>query len=603
MKNILKITLIHLLFLSLQVVKAQNSSLVSVGANGRLVYTPDAKGNVVPDFSAVGYMNSEAPIPTVGVVLTINPVVGDNLANIQNAINQVAQMPLDANGFRGAILFTAGTYNISDTVTISASGIVLRGVGFNGSGTNFIATKTSQHILFDFIGASGTAYNSSNSTRKAITDSYVPIGAKQITVASGHSFAIGDKVFVHRIPNAAWINLLGMNLLSTIDPAATNWTASGYDMDSERKITNINGNVITLDAPIMDVIDPLYSTGELVKFTDSRIQKCGIENMKITSIYASSTDENHGWEAVSFDKIYNSWARNLDVYYFGYSAVHINSDASFITVDSCKMLDAKSIIDGGRRYSFVIDGQRSLVQNCTTRNGRHDYVNGSRTCGPNVFYNSTATIQHSDIGPHHRWATGILFDNLTGNGNMNVQNRLVMGSGHGWAGGQIMFWNCNASRMVIQDPPGDEINWAIGCICPDITGNGDATTEPLGVIQSQGTRISAIPSLFIAQLNDRLATLSNNQFDLINTENSLFIAPNPARSQIKIHSNQPFNSISKISIFNVNGQIVKKQTDIVDYSDDKLTFNLDASDLNDGIYFAEIISDTNSKTIKFILKK
>ena len=61
--------------------------------------------------------------------------------------------------------------------------------------------------------------------------------------------------------------------------------------------------------------------------------------------------------------------------------------------------------------------------------------------------------------------------------------------------------------------------------------------------------------------------------------------------------------ISKISIFNVNGQIVKKQTDIVDYSDDKLTFNLDASDLNDGIYFAEIISDTNSKTIKFILKK
>jgi len=566
---------------------AQNSSLVSVGANGRLVYTADAKGNVIPDFSAVGYMNSEAPIPTVGVVLTINPVVGDNLTNIQNAINQVAAMPLDANGFRGAILFTAGTYNISDTVTISASGIVLRGVGFNGSGTNFIATKTSQHILFDFIGASGTAYNSSNSTRKAITDSYVPIGKKQITVASGHSFAIGDKVFVHRIPNTAWINLLGMNLLSTIDPAATDWTASGYDMDSERKITNINGNVITLDAPIMDVIDPLYSTGELVKFTDSRINNCGIENMRISSTYTSSTDENHGWEAVSFENIYNSWARNLDVYYFGYSAVHINSDASFITVDSCKMLDAKSIIDGGRRYSFVIDGQRSLVQNCTTRNGRHDYVNGSRTCGPNVFYNSTATIQHSDIGPHHRWATGILFDNLTGDGRMNVQNRLVMGSGHGWAGGQIMFWNCNATRMVIQDT----------------TGNGDATTEPIGVIQSQGIRISAIPSLFIAQLNDRLVTLSSNQFDLINAERLLFIAPNPVKHQIIINSNKPFNSSSKISIFNVNGQIVKKQTDIVDYSDDKLSFKLEVSDLNDGIYFAEIINDMNFKTITFILKK
>lgn len=582
---------------------AQSSSLVSVGTNGRLVYTADIKGNSVPDFSAVGYMNGETFIPTVGVVLTINPIIGDNLANVQNAINQVAAMPLDVNGFRGAILFNAGTYNMSDTVTINASGIVLRGAGFNGIGTNFIATKTAQHTLFTFLGASGTPYNSSSTTRKVITNSYVPIGAKQITVASGHTYAIGDKVFVHRIPNDAWINLLGMNLLSTIDPAATDWTAGAYDMNSERKIMNINGNVISLDAPIMDIIDPMYSTGELVKFTDNRIQKCGIENMRISSIYASSTDENHGWEAVSFDNIYNGWAKNLEVYYFGYSAVHINSVASFITVDNCKMLDAKSIIDGGRRYSFNVDGQRSLVQNCTTRNGRHDYVNGSRTCGPNVFYNSTATIQNSDIGPHHRWATGILFDNLTGNGSMDVQNRLVMGSGHGWSGGQIMFWSCNAAKMIIQDPPGDAINWAIGCISPNITGIGDAKTEPIGVIQSQGTSIAAIPSLYMAQLNDRLATLSNNQNDFISNENAFFIAPNPAKSQITIHSNHPFNSDSKISIFTINGQIVKHQTDIATFSEDKLSFNFDVSELSDGIYFAEIINDTILKSIKFIIKK
>ena len=582
---------------------AQTSSLVSMGSNGRLVYTADIKGNTVPDFSAVGYMNSEVPIPTVGIVLTVNPVAGDNLANVQNAINQVAAMPLDANGFRGAILFNAGTYNISDTVTITASGIVLRGVGYNGSGTNFIATKTSQYTLFTFAGASGTAYNSLSSTRKAITDLYVPIGTKQITVASGHSFAIGDKVFVRRIPNDAWISLLGMNLLSTIDPLAVNWTASAYDMDSERKIMNINGNGITLDAPIMDIIDPVYSTGELVKFTDNRIQKCGIENMRISSIYASPTDENHGWEAVSFDNIYNGWAKNLEAYYFGYSAVHINSKASFITVDSCKMLDAKSIIDGGRRYSFNVDGQRSLVQNCTTRNGRHDYVNGSRTCGPNVFYNSTATIQNSDIGPHHRWATGILFDNLTGNGSMDVQNRLVMGSGHGWSGGQIMFWNCNAVKMIIQDPPGDAINWAIGCISPNITGVGDATTEPIGVIQSQGTSIAAIPSLYMAQLNDRLAFLLNTQPNFISDNNLFVIVPNPAKSQITIHLNQPFISNSTISIFNVNGQIVKKQMEIADYSDDKLSFNLDVSNLSDGNYYAEIKNDTKSKFLKFIIKK
>ncbi|MCX6171527.1 MAG: T9SS type A sorting domain-containing protein [Flavobacterium sp.] len=589
---------------------AQTSSLVSVGNNGRLVYTADAKGNVIPDFSAVGYMNSEVPIPTVGVVKTVYAVSGDNSANVQSAIDYVSTLPLNSDGFRGAILFKSGTYEINTAITINTSGIVLRGEGFEGNGTNFKFTRSiindtpnSQDNLFNFVGTSGTFYNSSNSTRKAITDSYVPIGAKKITVASGHSFAVGDKVFVHRIPNAAWISKLGMDLLTTIDPNAVNWTPSAYDMDSERKIMAISGNIITLDAPIMDVIDPQYSSGELVKFTDNRIQNCGIENMRISSIYASPTDENHGWEAVSFDNIYNSWAKKLEVYYFGYSAVHINSHASFITVDSCKMLDAISIIDGGRRYSFNVDGQRCLVQNCTTRDGRHDYVNGSRTCGPNVFYNNTSTLQNSDIGPHHRWSTGILFDNLTGDGRMDVQNRLDMGSGHGWAGGQIMFWNCNATRMVIQDPPGDEINWAIGCICLDITGNGDATTEPIGLIQSQGTHIEAISSLFIAQLNDRITTLSSNQFDLLDTENQIFITPNPASSQITIHSNQPFNSSSKISIFNVNGQIVKKQTDIVDYSDDKLAFNIDVSDLNEGIYFAEIVKEANSKTIKFILKK
>jgi hypothetical protein len=601
--NYFLVSLLILLFEVQATSYAQTSTLVSVGTNGHLVYTADAKGNIVPDFSAVGYKNSEAPIPTVGVVLTINPVAGDNLANVQNAINQVAAMPLDANGFRGTILFTAGTYDISDTVIIPASGIVLRGVGFDGNGTNFIGTKTSQFTLFSFLGASGTAYVSGSSTRKALTDLYVPIGKKQITVASGHTFAVGDKVFVHRIPNAAWISLLGMDLLSAIDPAAVDWTASAYDMNSERKIMAISGNVITLDAPIMDIIDPVYSTGELVKFTDNRIQNCGIENMRISSNYTSSIDENHGWEAVAFENIYNSWAKNLEVYYFGYSAVHINSHASFITVDSCKMLDAKSTIDGGRRYSFNVDGQRCLVQNCVTKDGRHDYVNGSRTCGPNVFYNSTSTLQNSDIGPHHRWSTGILFDNLTGDGRMDVQNRLDMGSGHGWAGGQTMFWNCKAERMVIQDPPGDEINWSIGCISPVITGIGDATTEPIGVVQSQGTHIAAIPSLFIAQLNDRLSTLYNNQYDYISSENSIFIVPNPAKSQITFHSNQIFKPKSKISIFNINGQFVKKQIEIVNYSDDKSSFNFDISDLNDGVYFAEIINDINSKTIKFIVKK
>ena len=554
------------LLLGLTSIKAQTTTLVSIGSNGKLVYTADAKGNTLPDFSGVGYMNSEAPLPSVEVVLTVNPVPGDNYDNVQNAINSVAAMPLNANGFRGAILFTAGLYNISNTINISASGIVLRGVGFNGSGTNFYATKTAQHTLFAFAGMAGTSTVSS--TKKAITDKYVPFGTNHLTVASGHTFLVGDRVFVHRIPNAAWINLLGMDSLTLSDPKVTNWTASAYDMYSDRIVKGVNGNIITLDAPIMDIIDAQYATGELIKYNSARIEKCGIENMRISSYYASAIDENHGWDAISFDKIINSWARNIEVYYFGYSAVNILDNAAWITVDSCKMLDAKSTVDGGRRYSFNINGQRSLIKNCFTRDGRHDYVNGSRTCGPNVFYNCSATAQNNDIGPHHRWSTGILFDNIVGNGRQDVQNRTTSGSGHGWSGAQIMYWNCTASRMVIQNPRGDVCNWAIGAICPDITKNGDMTNnEKLGIIESAGTKIAAIPSLFLKQLSDRLNTafpvlLTN--FEATKMDQSVYLSWKTVseNNNSLFIVEQSLNGIDFIKVGQVNGNGTANQTSI-----------------------------------------
>ncbi len=538
--------------LNFKFVFSQTSSLVSKGTDGKLIYTSDSKGNKIPDFSGVGYMNSESPIPSIPIVRTVYPVSGNNLLNIQNAINEVAALPLDANGFRGAILFKAGKYLISDTIKITASGIVLRGEGADSStGTHFVGTKPSQFSLFYFSGNGGINY--STSSRKAILDAYVPIGTKQITVAAGHTFLSGDKVLVHRIPKDSWVRLLNMDSLNFLDSTSVSWVASAYDLYSERKVTAINGNIISLDAPIMDLIDTAYATGELMRYTSSRIEKCGIENMCISSTYTSETDENHGWEAVTFNKIINSWAKNLQVYYFGYAAVHVLSTAAWITIDSCKMYDPKSTVDGGRRYSFNVDGQRTLVQNCVTRNGRHDYVNGSRTCGPVVFYNCSSTLQLNDIGPHHRWSTGILYDNIVGDGRMDVQNRLNAGTGHGWAGAQIMFWNCNGNRMVIQDPQGDHRNWAIGCQFTEITNVGDQTTEPFGIVESKGIHITAIPSLFKQQLTERIEPLKQNQtisFNSIPTKtygNSDFIITATASSTLPVIITSGDTAIATVS--------------------------------------------------------
>jgi hypothetical protein len=570
-------------------VNAQTSTLVALGVDGKLVYTPDAKGNKVPDFSGVGYSNSEKPIPLIAVVKTVSAVTGDNLANVQSAIDEVARLTPDANGFRGAILFKKGVFQISNTLNITTSGIVLRGEGTDDNGTRFIATKPAQHTLFNFEGTTGTAVSSS--TIKAISNTYLPVGAKQVDVAAGHNFTVGNAVFLHRIPNQAWINLLQMDKLSTLtgaDANTVNWVPSAYDIYYERKVMAVNGNNITLDAPVMDMVDPTYATAELMKFNDYRIEKCGIEDMRILSIYASETDENHGWEAVSFENIKNAWAKNLEVYFFGYAAVHINSKASFITVDGCKMYDGKSSVDGGRRYSFNVDGQRSLVQNCATRSGRHDYVNGSRTAGPNVFYNSTSVQQLSDIGPHHRWATGILFDQIIGDGRVDIQNRTVSGTGHGWAGGQIMFWNCKGNRMVLQDPPGDHVNWAIG-FTGTITNVGDMTTEPLGIKESNGIAISSIPSLFKAQLNERIAiTTSLNQDKLVQEEIHLLLRENIIVGTVHIINTK--NDVITYIFINTVGQKVLQRTGRGDQA-------INVQNLAKGMYY---IRTSIGQTLKFL---
>ncbi|MFZ4455945.1 MAG: T9SS type A sorting domain-containing protein [Bacteroidales bacterium] len=574
---------------------SQTTTLVSIDANGKLTYKPDSKGTIIPDFSGVGYKNSESPIPHISVVKTVTAVAGDNVANVQAAINEVAALPL-SNGIRGAILFKAGTYELSSTIDVSATGIVLRGEGQN---TIFKSTGTVQYDLIHINGATGKT--DITSTQKQVTDAFVPVGTKTVTVQSGHSFVVGDWVHFRREPNDAWIHMLGMDTLSHIDPLATDWTASSYKISSERKITNVQGNTLTFDAPVMDIIDPMYANAFVVKFTSTRISNCAVENIKLASTYTSATDELHGWNAILMSNVENCWVKKVMAYSFGYSCVNVGDGCAFVTVDSCSMIDGISQITGGRRYSFNLDGQRCLVQNCTTRNGRHDYVDGSRTPGPNVFYKSTATLEHADIGPHHRWSTGILIDNVTTDGQIRVQDRADSGSGHGWSGAQIMFWNCASPDFVVQDPPSYHCNWAIGCVGP-ITNVGQWQTNPLGIVESKGTKIVAIPSLFKAQLAERLKNLSTAVEVPLKSNFDIQAILNKTSQQLQVKVSMLQISKIQLTLCDLSGRLVKtlisdrlKELGTTDYA-----FN--TSNLKSGVYFLRLTSQNLQKSLKLIIQ-
>jgi hypothetical protein len=140
--------------------------------------------------------------------------------------------------------------------------------------------------------------------------------------------------------------------------------------------------------------------------------------------------------------------------------------------------------------------------NNETENGRHDFVTGGRVAGPNVFLRSKATKTHSDSGPHMRWATGTLYDNVSA-GDLNVQDRGDMGSGHGWSGAQQVFWNSRAGNMICEKPPTAQ-NYSFGFIGNKKSGEFGSARASCHY-QSQGKRME-IDSLYEHQKEERKRT-------------------------------------------------------------------------------------------------
>ncbi|MDB5271402.1 MAG: hypothetical protein JWP58_4442 [Hymenobacter sp.] len=530
------------------------SALIRISVQGRLQYVPDSRGNTVPDFSAVGYRSGDVAIPTVPVAVTLAPVAGDNRARIQAAIAQVSALPLNASGFRGAVLLTAGTYAVSGPLVVSASGVVLRGQGAGTAGTKLVATLRQQHTLVAFTGAGRASAQSS--TGKLITNAYLPIGARTCTVASGHTFAVGDLVVLRRTPNQAWINLLGMDTLYAEDSTCVDWTPGSYTIDFKRKVTAVSGNTITLDAPVVDPIDPTYATGTLLKYTwTGKIENVGIESLRLDSEYSSPTDEQHGWDGVDFENAQNGWVRDVEVYHFGFAAVRVLTSSAFISVLNSKCFDAIALTMGERKYSFCIEGQRNLVMDCFTRLGRHDFMTGARVAGPNAFVRCTATQQLNIAGPHGRWATGTLYDNLVGDGPLNLENRRTSGTGHGWAGAQNMLWNCTAATATVQSPPG-HINWSVGTRAI-VSGVGIFFTGQ-GYVESTGTFV-APQSLYDRQLCERLggaacATATANR--AAGPEEQVIVYPNPHSRNVTVYFP---GTTGQLTLTDSMGRVVREQ--------------------------------------------
>lgn len=465
---------------------------VSLGKDGHLMYHPDSRGNRIPDFSYAGYMAGNDTIPDVPVKVVVPLLAGDATLRIQAALNYVSRLPKDAKGIRGAVLLEKGRYAVEGRLKIDSSGVVLRGSGMDAGGT-LLQVKGIRRETF--IRVSGT-HDRRQSTPVPLTDAYVPVGSFIVHVGNPGAFKQGERVMVHRPCTQNWIQQLDV-----VDFGGQSgwlgWKPGDEVVDWDRKITAIQGNEITLDAPLTTALDSAYGGATLSAYQwPGRISQVGIENLQLVSDYdhGNPKDEAHCWMAITLENVQDAWVRRVTFAHFAGSAVYAIRTSRRITVEDCKSLDPVSEIGGWRRYAFCTDGQQTLFQRLYSAHGYHDFAVGFCAAGPNAFVQCKAYLPYSYSGSIDSWASGLLFDNVRSDGGvLSFKNLGQDNHGAGWNAVNSVFWQCDASLIECDKPPTAN-NWAIGC-----------WSEPAGHGYWGQPNEHVDPfSLYYAQLEDRL---------------------------------------------------------------------------------------------------
>ncbi|MFM7244225.1 MAG: DUF6298 domain-containing protein [Planctomycetaceae bacterium] len=474
---------------------------VHVGADGRLVYETGPRGDRMPDYSHAGYDGGGVEPPLVPAMVVVSPIDGDDTAEIQRAIDHVSGRPVGGDGFRGAVLLEAGTYEIEGQLRIAETGVVLRGWGRDREGrTTLRATGLGRRALIRVAG--GDAPSPADALHIPIIDPYVPCGGSKLTLAPGHGLAVDDHVRVEHPSTREWIAALGMDRFPSRGGGSwLDWKPGTLDLAWERVVTAVEGDVITLDAPLPMALDAAVAKPTVTRFDwPDRLVRVGIERLQLESVgdAARACDEDHAWDGVSLGNVRDAWVRDCSFTGFAGSAVSVLDSATRVTVDRCQSQAPRSEIGGWRRRTFFIAGGQTLVRDCTAEEGREDFGVGHLAPGPNAFVHCRALRAHGASGPLGSWATGVLYDGVEIDGGMlRLTNREITDQGAGWASANGTAWGCTAPVVECRMPP-TAANWAAG---PrgEVVGEGfwkqlDQSVEPRSLYAAQlRERVGEVP--------------------------------------------------------------------------------------------------------------
>jgi hypothetical protein len=482
------------------------SRWVHLGAHGRLVYAQTARGDRIPDFSYAGYEGGGVALPHVPTKSTVKPSGVDDSDAIQAAIDAVSALPL-VDGFRGAVELAPGTFHCDRTLSITASGVVLRGAGDGKDGTT-ISMTGAPHLALRI---EGRLEQQETGAAIAISDAYVPAGAITIHVADPAKLHPGDTVLISKPVTPAWVHFMGMDDLHR-NGRDEHWVSASH-LDVRRRIAAIHGNELTLDVPLMDSYDTRFFDRGHATVTaiavSGQIDHVGVEDLKFAAPAQSIALGQPAFSGMQVRDVVDGWARRV-TWQDTTNGVSVNAGSGRMTFEQCAIVQQLPVTSSAKPADFAIDGGQILIDRCTGSGDSTFYVvTQDRGQGPVVVLHCRF-VGNGHIEPHQRWFTGLLVDNCAvPDGGIDFMNRGEMGSGHGWAIGWAVAWNSTAKEFGMNTPPGSMI-WSIG-------NRGDETDPAFPVFDGGPPRAPLEPatiesagkpvepeSLYLAQLRDRL---------------------------------------------------------------------------------------------------